>query len=660
MKKTTGIILFMLALFIGFMGSTPVQAAVIEGLTGVEDGGAYNTDKIIGITEEGKYTLKLADTSNNTQEITFWIDRTAPTVSGVVYGGSYNSDRPISVSDGTNGSGVALVLLDNQDITEAFINNSFTVSDEGTHILIVKDKAGNVTSITFTIQKKPAVTGLSFIRGPEWDDPVNELWGYTYTVEATGEVNGTIFTATGEDVVITNGAGEPIPNYFSRGEDYYSFNGVLDPDEGYYRAYVKDSNGNLSGNFILFFWRDWKFQGGEWRFRTVQDNATPSVEISSPSRYSALDGDSVSYTVTYNDDLAIGAITLSPSDVKVYNNGEEIARSVTVDGTGNTRTITVPVGSETGTLGIGIKEHSAYDVAGKFVPEARSADFRVNTTPFMYESVEIYSNNQISDPNSRKYAKVGNEITLEFITSEDVGTTPTVKIFGKSAIVTGSGSHWTAVYTTQSSDIEGAVPFEITCNAGANVYLTISATTDGSSVILDKTVPTCNIANGSAFNSKTVVFSDDLSGIYSSLIRKNAETANPIQNNTTITAAGTYELTLTDLAGNVKIVNFTIFEDKPTILDYTMHNKYGYWYDEETEQEGYTYELIATGTDGNGNPITADAAHTIVRTESGEDVLNSFDKILFNGPPHYPTGTFRVYIKDQAGNISDNFLTFTW
>lgn len=648
MKKTTGALMVVLALFISFIWTEPLKAVVIPGLTGVEDGGAYNVDKLLNITLEGKYTLKFADTANNSQEINFWIDRTAPIVIGVENNGTYNSDRQITLSDGTNGSGIALVTLDNQDVTGTLVNNGFTITNEGTHNLVVTDKAGNITAVNnFKIEKqsKPVITKL-LIGNQQWNEGMGEIWGYIFQIGAMGTLNGNSFTVGPENVVVTDIAGNPTPNYF-KGEEEPE-RGPVDPNNGIYRVYIKN-NGFVSENFLLVHWSSYGW------LSVIQDTALPSVNISNPSKFSAVEGDNVTFTVTYSDDLGISGITLKPSDVKVYNNGVLIDRSVTISGTGNTRIITVPVGSEIGTLGIRILERTASDAAGKFTSEAVSTDFRVNSTPFVYESVKIYSNNTIPDPMAKKYSKIGDVVTLEFTTSEDVET-PSVKVFGKTAAVTGSGKNWQAVYTIASGDTEGVVPFVINCNAGNNVYITQTESTDGSRVTFDKTKPTCSITDGTTFNIETVNihFSDSASGIFSSTLSKNNGPADPVQNDTNLVEEGNYQLILTDFAGNIKTVGFTISRTKPTITSYTFRQT-NHWYDASTHENLYSYVIDATG-----NTINASYGNVVVTNVSGQNINNYFllaedeeDQFLY----HDPEGEFRIYIKDGSGNISDNYLT---
>ncbi len=99
-----------------------------------------------------------------------------------------------------------------------------------------------------------------------------------------------------------------------------------------------------------------------------------------------------------------------------------------------------------------------------------------------------------SDHTNPERAKVGDIITIAFIADRELDDV-SVSIFGNPATVTNVGDlyNWTATYTTQSGDLEGAIPFtvdfyDLPLNQGNQV----STTTDGSSVSFDKTPPQLN------------------------------------------------------------------------------------------------------------------------------------------------------------------------
>lgn len=108
-------------------------------------------------------------------------------------------------------------------------------------------------------------------------------------------------------------------------------------------------------------------------------------------------------------------------------------------------------------------------------------------------TVSIASNN----PNPSR-AKEGDTVTLSFTASE-TAETPAVTIAGHTPTLTNTSSNsWRAEYTMCSSDTEGGVAFSITFNdSSGNACIPVTATTNASSVVFDKTKPVITL-NGDA------------------------------------------------------------------------------------------------------------------------------------------------------------------
>ncbi|MBQ4897604.1 S-layer homology domain-containing protein, partial [Paenibacillus sp. Marseille-P2973] len=97
----------------------------------------------------GDYTLIVTDAAGNTTTVTFSLDKTPPTVTGVTDGSNYNTDQTITFTEGN-------ALLNDQPYT-----SGTTISAEGSYTLVVSDAAGNATTVSFTIDKtKPVVSGV--------------------------------------------------------------------------------------------------------------------------------------------------------------------------------------------------------------------------------------------------------------------------------------------------------------------------------------------------------------------------------------------------------------------------------------------------------------------------------------------------------------------
>lgn len=92
------------------------------------------------VTREGNYSLKVVDTAGNMSEASFSIDATHPTVTGVANGARYRDPVTPIFTEGT-------ATLDNAP----FVSGT-TITEKGTHTLIVADAVGNTNTIRFVIE----------------------------------------------------------------------------------------------------------------------------------------------------------------------------------------------------------------------------------------------------------------------------------------------------------------------------------------------------------------------------------------------------------------------------------------------------------------------------------------------------------------------------
>ncbi|WP_052342716.1 Ig-like domain-containing protein [Bacillus sp. EB01] len=143
----------------------------IPEVFGVTTGTAYNTDVTLyyadpnlgsatlngkpianasTIKTQGSYEFIVRDKAGNKRTVVFKIDKIKPVVTGVSVNGLYNKDVTVSFNEGT-------ATLDG-----IAFNKGSVISKEGLHKLIVKDAAGNVTEVSFIIDKTgPGVTGVA-------------------------------------------------------------------------------------------------------------------------------------------------------------------------------------------------------------------------------------------------------------------------------------------------------------------------------------------------------------------------------------------------------------------------------------------------------------------------------------------------------------------
>jgi hypothetical protein len=142
-------------------------------VTGVTDDSFYKTNKTITATDtyldtitlngddfvsgttvsaEGDYTLIATDHAGNSTTVVFTIDKTVPVVAGVANGLAYNTTRNPTATD----LNLATITLNGA----AFVSGT-AVSADGVYTLIATDKAGNATTVVFTVDKTaPFITGV--------------------------------------------------------------------------------------------------------------------------------------------------------------------------------------------------------------------------------------------------------------------------------------------------------------------------------------------------------------------------------------------------------------------------------------------------------------------------------------------------------------------
>ncbi len=148
--------------------------------SGVEDGKFYNTDVTVTPTDndsiktfkldgsdatipvtvinEGPHTVVATDQVGNTTTVGFTIDKTNPTINGIVDNQYYNSAVTLNFSD-TN--------LKDATLNGVTANTGDVVSNEGNYVLVVNDKAGNSTTVHFTIDTTAPV--ITITKNPNAD-----------------------------------------------------------------------------------------------------------------------------------------------------------------------------------------------------------------------------------------------------------------------------------------------------------------------------------------------------------------------------------------------------------------------------------------------------------------------------------------------------------
>lgn len=103
-------------------------------------------------TKDGKYVIEVTDEYGNSSSVTFYIDKTAPKITGVKNKGKLKKATKIYFSDSY---GIASAKLNNKSIKSETL-----VYKPGKYTLVVKDIAGNTKTVKFEVAKdkvKPTV-----------------------------------------------------------------------------------------------------------------------------------------------------------------------------------------------------------------------------------------------------------------------------------------------------------------------------------------------------------------------------------------------------------------------------------------------------------------------------------------------------------------------
>ena len=165
-------------------------------------------------------------------------------------------------------------------------------------------------------------------------------------------------------------------------------------------------------------------------------------------------------------------------------------------------------------------------------------------------NVFIVSNNA-----SSTIAGVGSIVTLSFTSNLASLITPLVTIEGRSAsVAAGGGNSWTASTAMLSADTEGSISFSaVVGNATGSATSTVTATSNGLSVIFDRTPPIITLT-GATTMTLTVgdTFSDPGASAVDTVDGTDSVTTGGTVNTTT---AGTYILSYNaaDTAGNAAV-----------------------------------------------------------------------------------------------------------
>lgn len=369
------------------------------------------------------------------------------------------------------------------------------------------------------------------------------------------------------------------------------------------------------------------------------DNQSPSVTLSLSKALGKQD-DKITITAVFSKDMkSTPAPTINIdaplSDVDI--NGASMTMGV--DDKTWTYIYTVPAGHD-GTVSI---TTNGFDLAGNPSLTSAPVNFTIDNIAPTLNPVSIVSNNSNSS-----YAKVGDTITLSFTGSEAISGTPLVKIAGNNAtVVAGSGNGFTATYKMKSTDSEGTVQFTIDySDLAGNAGIRVTGSTDGTSVIFDKTAPTVTIGNPSAglTNNGPVTYTVTYSGAdtitlnSSDVVLQRSGTAN---GDVTVSGSGnTRTVKIDNITGNGTI---KIMINAGTAKDLAGNSSLA---------TAYSNSFTVDNTPPTGN-VDYDSAYTTkpvdvtVTTSEGEILTHTFTQ----------NGSYTFNFQDAAGNSGSTTVT---
>ncbi|MBI2948549.1 MAG: hypothetical protein HYY23_12980, partial [Verrucomicrobia bacterium] len=282
------------------------------------------------------------------------------------------------------------------------------------------------------------------------------------------------------------------------------------------------------------------------------DNTTPNITVSAPGSSITAAGP-VSYTVTYSD-LNFSGSTLSAGNVTLVKNGGADG-SVSVSGSGNTRTVTVSGITGNGSLGIAIASGTAADLAGNLAPATTGTTFAVDNTPPAVTISAPSSSFTATGPVTFNVSYSDLNFSSSTLTAAGVSLSATGSATG-TVSVTGSGTSYTVAISNLSG--EGALGISLAAGTATDLVGNSAPAASSTTFTVDNTAPAVAIsapsksiaAGGSV--TYTVTYSDaNFNASTLTAANVSLDTTETASGTVTVTGSGTsYTVTISSLTGN--------------------------------------------------------------------------------------------------------------
>jgi len=380
----------------------------------------------------------------------------APVIVSPVTTASTNDVTP-DISGTAEPSSVVTIMIGGTPVGTANVNTSgnwtFTVPGpltESSHAITAtaKDAAGNVSPVSSTVNltvdtTSPVVTGVA--DAGVYNANVNPVFN-----EGTATLNGAAF-ASGSTV----------------------------STDGDYTLVTTDNAGNVTTvNFKI-------------------DKTAPVVaSVAVPANGTYVTGQDLVFTVNLSENVVVNTtggvpyiqLTIGGTTVNAAYRGGSGTTALQFGYTlvaGNLDADGITAGSSISLNGATLADAAGNSSVTTLNNVGSTASVMVDAVAPTLTNVSLTSGG--SDP---AFAKPGDVVTLNFTPSEPLGSGVTVLIAGQPAVVTQSGGGYQATYTMPLSASEGPVAFSISyADVSGNPGAAVSSTTDGSSIIFDRTVP---------------------------------------------------------------------------------------------------------------------------------------------------------------------------
>ncbi|WP_405175391.1 S-layer homology domain-containing protein [Paenibacillus sp. FSL H8-0261] len=495
------------------------------------------------VSAEGSYKLIVTDTAGNVTTVNFSINKTAPTVTGVADGTSYNVDRTITFNEGT-------ATMNGHQFT-----SGATVSAEGDYTLVVSNAAGNITTVNFTIDKTiPKVTGATDGESYNVDRTVTFNEG-TATLNGSPFTSGATVSAEGSyKLIVTDAAGNVTTVNFSINKTAPTVTGVADGTSYNVDRTVTFNEGTATLNGSPF--TSGATVSAEGDYTLVVSNAAGNnttvnftIDKTIPKVTGAADGTSynVDRTITFNEGTATMNGHPFTSGATVSTEGSY--KLIVTDAAGNNTTVNFTIDKTNPTV-IGVADGESYNVD-------RTITFNMGAATLNGDS--FVSGSEVRDEGDYTLIVTdgtGNVTTIQFTIDK---TAPAV-----SGVTEGSSynTNQSAAFNEGTASMNGD-PFVSGATVSAEGDYTLVVTDAAGNVTtvnftIDKTAPTVTgVAEGESYNvDRMIAFNEGTATMNGDSFTSGA----------TVSGEGSYKLIVTDAAGNVTTVNFTMNKTGPSVI----------------------------------------------------------------------------------------------